>query len=167
VGIATVFEQGGDGFAFTGLGAVALGYVIVRYLVAGAEMPNHPRLRPVWNGTNYLGEPRFIYENNGAFERAWLAGAYRVAGDNEALDLIASGTVDLSREVVLSEEPTIEPVPPAESDSAQVVVEELGFNKIRIRTVSRLPSILVLSEVYYPDWKVEVDTDCIRISPPA
>ena len=49
------------------------------------------------------------------------------------------------------------PPAPAESDSAQVVVEELGFNKIRIKTVSRSPTILVLSEVYYPDWKVEVD----------
>jgi hypothetical protein len=157
----SVYQDFLDGFR-RGLGAgnfQVLDMLNVRYLVTGAEMPNFPRLRSVWSGTNYLGEPRFVYENDGAFERAWLAGAYRVAGEKEALDLIASGAVDLSREVILDREPSIKPVPPAaaESDSAHVVLEELGFNKIRIRTASQLPSILVLSEVYYPDWQVEVD----------
>jgi hypothetical protein len=37
------------------------------------------------------------------------------------------------------------------------VVEKLGFNEVRVKTSSETPAILVLSEVYYPDWKVEVD----------
>jgi hypothetical protein len=111
----------------------------------------------VWNGTNYQGEPRFVYENVGSFPRAWLVDSYRVADEEEALDLVAMGTVDLYREVILMEEPAITPVPAGESDSAYAVVEKLGFNEVRVRTLSPTPSILVLSEVYYPDWKVQVD----------
>jgi hypothetical protein len=129
----------------------------VRYLVTGAEMFEHPRLQPAWNGLNYLGEPRYVYENVGAFERAWLTGTYRVADEKETLDLIAGGAVDLSREVILNKEPAIKPAPTQEAAADAVSVEELGFNKITIKTKSESPSILVLSEVYYPDWKVEVD----------
>jgi hypothetical protein len=129
----------------------------VRYLVTGAEMPALRRLRLVWKGTDYRGEPRFVYENLGAFARAWLVGSYRVAADDETLDLLASGAVDLSREAILNEKPHVEPVPAAVPDSARVDVEELGFNTVRVRTKSPSPSILVLSEVYYPDWRVQVD----------
>jgi hypothetical protein len=126
----------------------------VRYFVTGVELPAHPRLQPVWNGVNYQNEPRYIYENIGSFPRAWMVGAYRVAEGTAALDLIAGGQVDLSQEVILEKPPSPAPVP---GESATAVVEKLGFNEIRIRTNSPAPSILVLSEVYYPGWFVEVD----------
>jgi hypothetical protein len=129
----------------------------VRYIVTGAELPNHPRLRPVWSGKNAQGQPRFVYENLGAFPRAWLTEAYRVADGQEALDLIASGRVDLSKVVILGKKPEVEPAPASEADSAHVEVEDLGFNQIKIKSYSPSPSILVLSEVYYPDWKATVD----------
>lgn len=136
----------------------------VRYFVTGTEMPGHPRLRPVWNGTNGQGRPRFVYENVGAYPRAWLTEAYRVAGSDETLDLIAAGTVDLSLEVILEKEPEVKPAPAAAgADSAFVEVEELGFNRITIKTFSPTPSILVLSEVYYPDWKATVDGNPVEM----
>jgi hypothetical protein len=155
----SVYQDFFDGFR-RGLGAgnfQVLDMLNVRYFVTGAELPVHPRLRPVWNGTNYQGEPRFVYENVGSFPRAWLVDAYRVAEEKEALELVALGTVDLYREAILMKEPVVTPVPAGDSDSAYVVVEKLGFNEVKVRTVSPTPSILVLSEVYYPDWKVEVD----------
>jgi hypothetical protein len=108
---------------------------------------------------DYQGQPKYIYENAGAFPRAWLVHEYRIAAGKEALDLIASGSVDLSREVILDSAP--HPYPDGRtvtpSDSATATIERLGFNEIRVRTSSNSPAILVLSEVYYPDWKVEVD----------
>jgi len=127
----------------------------VRYWVTGAELPAHPRLQPAWSGVDYQGQPRYIYESIVSFPRAWLTGAYRVADGQEALALTTSGSVDLSRVAILESEPAVQPAPTVPSDS--VVVEKLGFNEIRLRTVSSSPTILVLSEVYYPDWKVEVD----------
>jgi hypothetical protein len=129
----------------------------VRYFVTAAKLPNHPLLKPIWSGTNYRGEPRFIYQNAGCFPRAWLVDSYRVADEQQALDLIATGGVDLSREAILLKEPPIKPGPAGQADSAFAVVEKLGFNEVRVTTSSDAPAILVLSEVYYPDWKVEVD----------
>ena len=83
-----------------------------------------------------------------------MVGAYRVAEGTAALDLLAAGQVDLSQEVILEKPPSRAPVA---GDSASAVVEKLGFNEIRIRTSAPAPSILVLSEIYYPDWSVEVD----------
>lgn len=129
----------------------------IRYIVTGAELPAHPRFRAVWSGKSNQGESRYIYENVMALPRAWLAGAYRIADDKTALNLLASGGVDLSREVILEKEPAVKPVYAGEDSAATVDVEKLGFNEIRIRTKARSPSILVLSEVFYPDWRVEVD----------
>jgi hypothetical protein len=153
----SVYEQFFDAFR-QGLGAgnfQVLDMLNVRYFVTAAELPEHPRLRPVWNGVNYSNEPRFIYENLGAFPRVWMVGAYRVAEGQTALSMLATGAVDLSKEVILEKNPA--PAPAAAGDSATALVEKLGFNEIRIRTSATTPSILVLSEVYYPDWSVEVD----------
>jgi hypothetical protein len=129
----------------------------IRYLVAGSELQAFPRIQPVWKGVNYQNEPRFVSENLDAFPRAWMAGAYRVVPGDEALDVLAGTDVDLRREVVLDREPAVKPSAPAAGDTAVAEIVDLGFNEIRIRTRSSSPSILVLSEIYYPDWSVEVD----------
>jgi hypothetical protein len=129
----------------------------VRYCISAVELGAVPRLRPVWSGVNYEGAPRYVYENVGAFPRAWQVGAYRVAPDEAALNLIASGEIDLSSEVILDREPPVVPTGIADEETTSTRIEKLGFNEIRIETNSPSPSILVLSEIFYPDWKVEVD----------
>jgi NADH:ubiquinone oxidoreductase subunit 6 (subunit J) len=129
----------------------------VRYLVTGAELQDHPRFRAVWSGQNDLGEPRFIYENLGALPRAWMVESYRVADDKTALDLLAAGKVDVAKEVILEKEPAVIPSNAGGDSVTTVEIEKLGFNEIRVKTKADSPSILVLSEVYYPDWRVEVD----------
>jgi len=157
----SVYEEFFDAFrrGLVGGNFQVLDMLNVRYWVTGAELPSHPRLKPVWSGVDYQEQPKYIYENVGAFPRAWLVHEYRIAAGKEALDLIASGSVDLSREVILESAPHSYPdgKTATPSDPATATIERLGFNEIRVRTSSNSPAILVLSEVYYPDWKVEVD----------
>jgi hypothetical protein len=85
---------------------------------------------------------------------------YRVATGAETLALLSKPGIDLTREVILEKEPQWPPqTEPAEavSDDSAVEIVKLGVNEITIKTSSVSPSILVLSEIYYPDWLVEVD----------
>lgn len=128
----------------------------VRYVVTGVELPGIPRLREVWRGVNYAGQQRFAYENLPAMPRVWQVGSYRVATAEQALDLLAEGKVDLASTVILEKNPVIEPVP-GDTSAVEAVVESYGYNEIHVTAKSNTPSILVLSEIYYPDWQVEVD----------
>jgi hypothetical protein len=86
-----------------------------------------------------------------------LVQRYRVAPGQEGLDLIASGGVDLSKTVLLEEKPPLEPEITDSASVGSVDVTKLGFNEIRLETTAASPALLVLSEVYYPDWKAQVD----------
>jgi len=125
-----------------------------RYLVAGVRLADHPALKPVWAGRDYNGEARAIYENAGAFPRAWVAGAYRIEKSDEALAVMANGEVDLRHTVMLDKKPAVEPVP---GDSAAVTVVKLGAMESSFQVTLDRPGIVVVSEVYYQDWKATVD----------
>jgi hypothetical protein len=155
----SIYERFFDAFK-RGLGAgnfQVLDMLNVRYCISAAEIRAIPNLRAAWAGVDNNGAPRYIYENLSALPRAWQVGAYRVAEDEAALGLIAAGAVDLSREVILDREPPVIPAAIEAEETTSTRIEKLGFNGIRIKTNSPSPSILVLSEIYYPDWKVEVD----------
>jgi len=126
----------------------------VRYIVAGERLPDIPRFRGVWTGVDYEQQPRAIYENLGAFPRAWIAGAYRVVPRAEIAGLLASGSVDVRHEVVLESRPALEPAP---GDSAAVTLVRRGPREIVFAVTLDRPGILVASEMYYPDWKAEVN----------
>jgi hypothetical protein len=125
-----------------------------RYIIAAGQLPERPDLIPVWSGTDYRGQPRFVYENTGAFPRAWFVDNYTVAQGVEALRLIASGRVDVASSAVVDRKPAIEP---KSREGAVVEIEEFGFNEIRIRARTPEASLLVVSEIYYPRWQATVD----------
>jgi hypothetical protein len=125
-----------------------------RYIVAGVRLADRPSLRPVWVGRDYAGEARVIYENLEAYPRAWIAGVYRVEKPDETLALMANAEVDLRHTVLLEDKPSVEPVP---GDSASVTVERLDPAESAFRVTLDRPGILVVSEVYYKDWKATVD----------
>jgi hypothetical protein len=125
-----------------------------RYLVAGVRLADHPSLKAVWVGRDYNNEARAIYENAGAFPRAWIAGAYRVEKPDEALIAMANGEVDLRHTVMLEKKPAVEPVP---GDSAMVSVGKIAAKEASFAVTLDRPGVLVVGEVYYPDWKATVD----------
>jgi hypothetical protein len=125
-----------------------------RYFVSSVRLPDHPSLTPVWVGDNYDGNPRAIYENAGAFPRAWVAGDYVVASGDAALVALAEGRVDLRQTVVLEAEPAIRPEP---GDSAHVTVVRSEARRVELAVTLTRPGIVVVSDAYYPDWKASVD----------
>ncbi len=127
----------------------------VRYFVSGVRLAEHPGLRAAWVGRDFESQPRAIYENLGAFPHAWIAGEYRVEKSDDALVAMANGEVDLRRTAMLDQKPAIEPAP---GDSAAVVTTvRSGAQDQAYRVTLDRPGLLVVSEVYYPDWKATVD----------
>jgi hypothetical protein len=128
----------------------------VRYVVSGVALPEIPRFREAWRGTNYQGRQRFVYENLPALPRAWVVNQYHVADAAGTLDLLVNGSVDPGKVVVLDKIPGVEPVS-SEEPTGTASVKSYGYNRINVEVNNNSPSILILSEVYYPDWKVKVD----------
>ena len=126
----------------------------VKYLVAGNPLPDNPVFKKVWEGTNYKGERQIVYENGRMLPRVFLVGGYEVAKSDEALQLLASGARDPRATVLLNEEPAIRPV---SADGATAAITGYGFNEIHVDASLPSPAILVLSEIFYPKWRVWVD----------
>jgi len=131
-----------------------------RYWVTAVGLPDHPRFQQLWSGTDYRGQPRFVYESSGAFPRAFAVGEYRVAEGEEALRLLGDGSVDVGTAVVLDRKPGIEPV---SADGAELKVTSMDFNEVRMSASAAQPFVAVLSEVYYPDWKATIDGEPLEV----
>jgi hypothetical protein len=125
-----------------------------RYFVSGAPLPEHPSLRQLWSGVDYQGQPRFVYENADAMPRAYFVDGYQVAAGRESLALLASGSLDLRRTAILEKRPAFDPVGGA---GGEVAIASYGFNRVALKAKNEAPSLLVLADVYYPDWKATVD----------
>jgi hypothetical protein len=126
----------------------------VRYLVAPSPMPEKAFLRPFWQGVDYKGGRSFIYENVACVPRVFIVDRYQVIPGREALDVLAAGAVDFSSEVLLEKEPGIQPV---SAQGARASIRKYGLNEIHIDAELPSPAMLVLSEIFYPRWKVFID----------
>lgn len=128
-----------------------------RYVVTSYPFPEVSHFEPVWEGVDSGGRKRFIYENTTALPRAFFVDRYRVLESDETLALLpllpASG-IDLSETVLLEKEP---PVRPVSREGATAAVARYSLNEFRVDARLAEPAILVLSEVFYPKWKVYVD----------
>jgi len=67
---------------------------------------------------------------------------------------MANGEVDLRHTVLLEKKPALEPVP---GDSAVVSVGKIAAKESSFSVTLDRPGVLVVGEVYYPDWKATVD----------
>ncbi len=125
-----------------------------RWIVAGAPLPTSwPGLRPAWTGHDGDGRLVRIYENTRAMPRAWVTGRYRVAGGEDALRLLVGG-IDVRRAVVLDRRPPLEPDPDA---TGTAEVTDPGIHRVVARVRTNAPALLVVSEVFYPEWRATVD----------
>ncbi len=125
----------------------------VKYLVLANPLPENPLFNQVWEGTNYRGDRRIVYENPRALPRVFFVDQYRVAPGADALTALGAG-VDASQIVLLERAPSVEP---RSREGATATISSYGFNEIRIDASLASPAILVLSEIFYPAWKVFVD----------
>jgi hypothetical protein len=136
----------------------------VKYLVAtthnaGAErLGSRPdRFRRVFSDANIR-----IFENLSVLPRAYLvpaSGAVVLRDDREQLDRVRAGDFDPTRSVVVGE---ALPIPGGVSTTdlpADPVVTGIaaGLNSVRMSVAAPQASVLVLSQTWYPGWRVQVD----------
>lgn len=92
--------------------------------------------------------------------RAWLADTFIVIPERERiLATLADPGFDYRRIVILEKSP--EPAPqsnPESTPSGSVVITRRLRERIELKVETARPAILVLSEIYYPEWKALVDS---------
>jgi hypothetical protein len=128
-----------------------------RYVVTSHPFPDVPFLELVWEGVDFEGRQRRVYENTRALPRLFVVDRYRTLEPEEILAILPtlpSNGIDLSETVLLETEPGVRPVSKA---GAEASITHYALNEIRVDAKLRSPAILVLSEVFYPRWKVYVD----------
>ncbi len=109
-----------------------------------------------------------VFENTRVLPRVWLASSFEVLKENEILQVIRNGgfpngDVWEPRRTALLEHPVELSNDIAQDTEAGATVIEHHPNRILIRTVTAAPSILVLSENFYPGWRAYVDGESIEI----
>jgi hypothetical protein len=122
--------------------------------------------------TEALDSPRYelafqnlyvrVYRNREALPRAYLVRDFRAGlSDAQALELLASGTFDFSRSVILSEplapELAAQLSPSAAAEPGRVEINRYETDRVEIEVQTGSAGLLVMSDAYYPGWSAEVD----------
>jgi Bacterial membrane protein YfhO len=143
----------------------------VKYLMVsrpGAEfdmISASDRFVPVFNQ-----ESVSVFENKTALPRFFcvpLSGIEVIAETSAQLSRLKESNFDPERSVIFSEAPGEIDRPsskPAEL-AARIQVTRKGINGYQLRVVSNEPSILVVSQMYYPGWKATVDGSTVGVYP--
>ncbi len=129
----------------------------VKYLVLQYLPLNDPRYQPV-------ADPEQIplYRNTTVLPRAFFADSTRLlSGRKNVFDFMKSGRFDPRRVAIIEEKPPF-PVAAASANKAEITRHDL--HQIDLSAQVKSPTILVLSEIYYPSgWKAYVDGKETRI----
>ncbi len=127
----------------------ALDMLNVKYLISHYPIPDE-RFKPVVQSRPY------VFENTGVLPRAFFVEEVKIMPDeNVFFDYLASGTFNPAREAVLQKNI---PQKIAASDENTVSVIVYENHEIGLKASVKTPSLMVLSEVYYPaGWQAFVD----------
>jgi hypothetical protein len=127
----------------------------VKYLLLGFPQP----------GLEHLGQRHrlLLYRNPQALPRAWVVGAADAAVDQrqEMIEAIAPSFSRRER-ALLDAPPPIPLATPGEIPS-KITFEEPRPETLRLRTRTAAPGMLVVSEVYDPDWQATMDGEKVRV----
>jgi Bacterial membrane protein YfhO len=104
-----------------------------------------------------------VHKNSAAFDRVFVVHNYvELDSESDILKAMGSGQVDLSKTVVLKkgDHKNLLP-PPGEVDSTLInevaKIESYKTNEISISVNMKAAGILVLSDLFFPGWYVDVD----------
>ncbi len=92
-----------------------------------------------------------VYEDSGAFPRAFMVGSVVTAGSKQAV-LEKMFTVDLRNTAVIEEA-----VPAGEFTAGRAEISYYSANRIEIFTQSPGESFLILTDSFYPGWQAMID----------
>lgn len=135
-----------------------LNLVNARYLAA----PGPVQLRSEQFPEAYVGERYRLYANPQAMPWFYLVPGWEVAGSEEgALTVLRAGEVDLARTAILERAPvpafSSDPGAALDGDRVDKLEYDLPAGRITVRTISPAPRLLVISENFHPNWRVQVD----------
>lgn len=164
--------------AFTGSSSPSTTNLIdlygVRYVVSITPFEEDPRLELIYSRLEGLeGKEEDLlkdntiklYKNPNALPRGWLVEDYRVLDSNEILSTLIDKAFDPRREVLLEKRPkweerSINPthadMPGSISQNKVEFIHETN-NQVHLRVNTTENQLLVLSDTYFPGWKVFVD----------
>jgi len=144
---------GADGPAETNL----LDLLNVKYISSHSKLvaPGYEKVSETEHGTIYL--------NSGWLPRALILRDVKVMDDDDILEYMASKEFAPGREVILEESPekTFTRLKHYSGDSAKIIRYEPQL--VEIETSVEAPAMLLLSDTYYPGWKVFVDDEEVKI----
>ncbi len=120
----------------------------VRYILTTESDINFPLV--------YQGEVN-VYENRSALPRVFVAHEVEyVPLFQDAQKRLGKKDFDLRHKVILEEELPLENyIGEEKGDSASII--DYTYNKVTIKAEAKTPGILVLTDVFYPGWKAEID----------
>ena len=106
----------------------------------------------------------YFYKNKAVFERAFCVFDYEVIKDAESI-LSRIENIDLTRTVILEEEPMFIKHNVKDEDIKAAAAKIVNYQpcEVDIETDIDIPSILVLSDIWYPGWKAFIDGQSVKI----
>lgn len=104
----------------------------------------------------YSGSDARVFRNERALPRAFLVGRARCAEDAEAARLVTEAAIDFREEVLLADCAQPEPVGPA-AGGAGAEIRSYAPERVVIRAAAAAPAYLVLTDAWFPGWRVWVD----------
>jgi hypothetical protein len=148
----------------SGAGSPLLKLLDVRYVVIDASLPDDREDVLSLRAGRHLvfrNDLVAVYEDTTP-SHAWIVHDVRPVTRGEALPLLTSGTIDLSRTALIEgATPLVEPATGAESAR----VTHYSPEAITIATSATAPGLLVVSEVYAAGWRAIVDGEPTSILP--
>lgn len=97
-------------------------------------------------------------EREGYFDRAFIVNSYKVIPDSLIKDKMARENFDFRNEVVLEEKPNIILQEIKDTITDLIACEVYQSNYSRYSLNASQPALFVLSEIFYPGWKVYVNS---------
>jgi hypothetical protein len=140
-------------------GSPLYNFLNAKYVLAEkGKPPGDARFVPVFDGDPQID----IYLNTAALQRAMLIyKSISVNSGEEAWAAIHQPEFDPSRQVVIEGGPALNGTPAG----GKLAIRRLGINDIELDATTPAPAYLVLSEVYYPGWRADVNGHRVKIWP--
>jgi len=140
--------------------AALLDLLSVRYYVHGMPGQKHGALRSAVGGIPVSGTETAIFERRGSRPRVYVVhDALTVSSPEEALARVRALDFDPARQaVVVSREPLrLGPARGSARGSARAEVTRYRQNRVEVEARCATDCLLVLTDLYDPDWQVRVD----------
>jgi hypothetical protein len=140
-------------------GSALYNFLNVKYVLAEkGKAPGDARFVLAFDGDPQID----VYRNTAALPRAMLIyKSIPITSGEQAWAAIHQPEFDPSREVVVEGGPVLNGTP----SGGALTVRRLDANDIAWDATTSAPAYVVLSDVYYPGWRVEVDGRAAKILP--